>query len=262
MACFQSWIWRGCWNSWIKELVFIGDYRKAITQKYRRENEKNSKKEDKKAKGKELEQIEIKLTLTTLKLIYMKWLVKFYNHITTPEGEQVISSGWCAGGITNALKNSDTCLEPLDPFADIDPIVSEPSVEQDDSNMLQIDEGLIQHLLSEDEANSQFLSFHFIKVFSIKMENLNFHSTAKLNSREIFSNIWTAKFNFAKMQKFRSFCELRNFPPPKISDNKVEVSQATAQTIGSETPSTIVNVRLLLIPALIIVQKNSKLSTC
>ena len=115
-------------------MVFIGDYRKAITQKYRRENEKNSKKEDKKAKGKELEQIEIKLTLTTLKLIYMKWLVKFYNHITTPEGEQVISSGWCAGGITNALKNSDTCLEPLDAFADIDPIVSEPSVEQDDSN--------------------------------------------------------------------------------------------------------------------------------
>ena len=113
----------------------------------------------------------------------MKWLVKFYNHITTPEGEQVISSGWCAGGITNALKNSDTCLEPLDPCADIDPIVSEPSVEQDDSNMLQIDEGLIQHLLSEDEANSQFLSFHFIKVFSIKMENLNFHSIAKLNSR-------------------------------------------------------------------------------
>ena len=74
--------------------------------------------------------------------------------MTTPEGEQVISSGWCAGEITNALKNSDICLEPLDPFADIDPLLSEPSVEQDDSNMLQIDEGLIQHLLSEDETNS------------------------------------------------------------------------------------------------------------
>ena len=45
-------------------------------------------------------------------------------------------------------------MEPLDPFADIDPLLSEPSVEQDDSNMLQIDEGLIQHLLSEDETNS------------------------------------------------------------------------------------------------------------
>ena len=52
--------------------------------------------------------------------------------MTIPEGEQVISSGWSAVGMTNALKNGETCLEPLDPFADIDPLVSEPSVEQDD----------------------------------------------------------------------------------------------------------------------------------
>ena len=52
--------------------------------------------------------------------------------MTTPEGKQVISSGWSAAGITNALKNRETCLEPLDTFADIDPLVSEPSVEQDD----------------------------------------------------------------------------------------------------------------------------------
>ena len=49
--------------------------------------------------------------------------------MTTPEGEQVISSGWSAAGITNALKNGATCLGPLDSFADIDPLVSEPSVE-------------------------------------------------------------------------------------------------------------------------------------
>ena len=74
--------------------------------------------------------------------------------ITTPEGEQVISSGWSAAGITNALKNGETCLEPLDPFADIDPLVSESSVEQDHSNIFQIDKGLIQHLSSEDEKDS------------------------------------------------------------------------------------------------------------
>ena len=71
--------------------------------------------------------------------------------MTKPEGGQVISSGWSAAGITNALKNGETCLEPLDPFADIDPLVSEPSVEQDDSNIPQIDEGLIQHLSPENE---------------------------------------------------------------------------------------------------------------
>ena len=68
--------------------------------------------------------------------------------MTTPEGEQVISSGWSAVGITKALKNGETCL---DPFADIDPLVSEPSIEQDGSNILQIDKGLIQHLSTEDE---------------------------------------------------------------------------------------------------------------
>ena len=45
-------------------------------------------------------------------------------------------------------------METLDPFADIDPLVSESSVEQDDSNILQIDKGLIQHLSSEDEKDS------------------------------------------------------------------------------------------------------------
>ena len=55
--------------------------------------------------------------------------------MTTLEGEQVISYGWSAAGITNALKNGETCLEPLGPFADIDPLVTKPSVEQNDSNI-------------------------------------------------------------------------------------------------------------------------------
>ena len=44
-------------------------------------------------------------------------------------------------------------MEALDPFAAID-LVSKPSVEQDDSNMLQINESLIQHLLSDEQMNS------------------------------------------------------------------------------------------------------------
>ena len=48
MACFWSRIKRGRWHSWIKYLVFIRKYRKTITRKCRRKNNKNSKKEDKK----------------------------------------------------------------------------------------------------------------------------------------------------------------------------------------------------------------------
>ena len=104
--------------------------------------------------SKEVEQFEFKLTLSTLNPIPAKWLVDSYNHMAAPEGKHVISSGWSAAGITNALKNGETCLEPLDLFADIDPLVSKSSVEQDDGNMLQIEEGLIQHLPSEDEKDS------------------------------------------------------------------------------------------------------------
>ena len=99
----------------------------------------------------------------------MKWLVDFYNYITTLEAKKVISSEWSAAGISNALKNGETCLEQLASFADIDPQVSEPFVEQDGSNIHQISEGLIQHLLSEDEKDScdSELEFEDRNVFDI-----------------------------------------------------------------------------------------------
>ena len=57
------------------------------------------------------------------------------------------ASGWSAAGVKNALKNGETCLEPLDLFADVDPLISESSVEQDGGNILQIEEGLIHYLV-------------------------------------------------------------------------------------------------------------------
>ena len=48
------------------------------------------------------------------------------------------------------MKYGETCLETLDPFVNIDALVSEPSVEQDDNDILQIDEGHVQYLSSED----------------------------------------------------------------------------------------------------------------
>ena len=37
---------------------------------------------------------------------------------------KLISGDWGAAGIINALKNGKTCLEPLEPLADIDSLVS------------------------------------------------------------------------------------------------------------------------------------------
>ena len=55
----------------------------------------------------------------------------------------------------------ETCLEPLDPCADIDPLVSKHSIEQDGGNIFQIEEGLIQHLSSEDEKDSCDVELEF-----------------------------------------------------------------------------------------------------
>ena len=123
-----------------------------MTQKYRRENEKNSKqKEDKKAvKDKEVKQMEVKLALSTLKPIHAKWLVDFYNHMITLEEEQVISSGWSASGIINSLKNGETCLKPLDPFAyQARHLLNKMTIIY---SILR--KGFFQHLWSEDERDS------------------------------------------------------------------------------------------------------------
>ena len=60
-----------------------------------------------KSKDKKVEQIEVKVAITTLKPIHAKCVVDFYNHMTTPEGEKVISSYWNAARITNTLENGN-----------------------------------------------------------------------------------------------------------------------------------------------------------
>ena len=65
----------------------------------------------------------------------------------TPKGEQVISSGWSTAGIINALKNGETGLEPLDPFAaQASHLLNKMTVIYSKSR-----KGFFQHLPSEDE---------------------------------------------------------------------------------------------------------------
>ena len=156
MTYFRPQLWRGRWNSWIKGLVFIGDYGKGMTQNTEGKMLKTPRKRSKKAKVKKSN----KSRLNSLLLLQNRFMRNglLISTITWPhlKGEQVTSSGLITNslGFTNALKNGQICLEPLEPFPDIDPLVSEPSIEQDNSNMLQFDQALIQHLSSEDEKDS------------------------------------------------------------------------------------------------------------
>ena len=81
-------------------------------------------------KGKELEEIQIKFTLTELKPVHANWLIECYNRLTSPECRHVIMAGWKESGIVDALSDGIEKLEALmDPFYEIDPFAQRSSVD-------------------------------------------------------------------------------------------------------------------------------------
>ena len=58
--------------------------------------------------GKKVEDIEIKFYLTVIKPLHAKWLMEFYNHITSEKGSEIIINGWERSGIYDAVKNGNS----------------------------------------------------------------------------------------------------------------------------------------------------------
>ena len=82
-----------------------------------------------------LDVIEIKLKLSVLKPLHASWLVELFNYMTSDKGRQVIENEWKAAGIVEALKKGAGGLEPLDPFAMIDPLDTSTIRELFDQNL-------------------------------------------------------------------------------------------------------------------------------
>ena len=79
---------------------------------------------------KNIEDVNIQFSVTTLKPLHSKWLLEFYNHITSETGAEIILNGWKAAGIYDALKMGAVSLPSLDPFQDISPL---PGNDDDDT---------------------------------------------------------------------------------------------------------------------------------
>lgn len=79
--------------------------------------------------GVSLEDIDIKLRLSTLKTLHAGWVVDFYNFITSAEGKEIVLNGWKVAGIYDALKLGSNKLPNIDPFHVIDPLVIESYVD-------------------------------------------------------------------------------------------------------------------------------------
>ena len=74
--------------------------------------------------GINLEDIEVNLKLSLIKPIHAAWVVDFCNHMTTANGVETITSGWKAAGILDAVELGSSVLPSIDPFDDIDPLLS------------------------------------------------------------------------------------------------------------------------------------------
>ena len=75
-------------------------------------------------KGEMLENINILFKITVLKPLHAKWLVEFYNHITSGEKREIITRGFERAGITHTLELGSSKLPDLDPFVEFSSLVS------------------------------------------------------------------------------------------------------------------------------------------
>ena len=77
---------------------------------------------------KDLEDIDILLTLSMLKPVHASWVVDLYNYLTTTKGKVVIENDWKKSGITEAIEGGYSKLQPLDIFESIDPLMSKENL--------------------------------------------------------------------------------------------------------------------------------------
>ena len=63
-----------------------------------------------------VEEIDKQFRLTTIKPLHAKWLVEYFNEITSQTNSSIIINGWKAAGIYDALEVSASGLPSIDSF--------------------------------------------------------------------------------------------------------------------------------------------------
>ena len=63
--------------------------------------------------GKAVEDIDVELKLSVLKTLHGEWIKELYNYMTSDESRGIISNGWKAAFITEAILKDKKGLEPL-----------------------------------------------------------------------------------------------------------------------------------------------------
>ena len=79
----------------------------------------------------ELEDVVVKLHLSTLKPLHAGWVIDFYNEMTSGKGVEIVKSGWRASGIEDVVSLGLEKLPSIDPFDELDPMIA------DNQNLVQ-----------------------------------------------------------------------------------------------------------------------------
>ena len=74
-------------------------------------------------KGTAIENIDVKMKLSTMKPLHASWLIQLYNFMTSSAGQDICINGWKRSGIYDAVRKGTNGLPNLDPFHDIDPLI-------------------------------------------------------------------------------------------------------------------------------------------
>ena len=69
------------------------------------------------------------MKFSILKPLHAKWLIDFYNNMTSPDGQAVSLKGWKVAGVREAVQKGLNGLPSLDPFHGIDPLSFTPNAE-------------------------------------------------------------------------------------------------------------------------------------
>ena len=102
--------------------------------------------------GKELNDIDIKLTLTILKPLHASWQTDLCDYLTSQEGAEIIFNGWQSSGITETIVKGAKDLKNLDPFVSVDLLEHDDTIEcLQDYNSLQASEESIAHFVTQKE---------------------------------------------------------------------------------------------------------------
>ena len=86
--------------------------------------------------GVEIDDVQVGLQLT--KPVHTSWIMEFYNNMSMPKEKEIIDIGWKIAGIFDALEFGSSKMLSIDPFQDIDAMLSNDVEQSDDSHLLAI----------------------------------------------------------------------------------------------------------------------------